>query len=62
MATTLKVAVCPTVMVWLAGWVVIAGPVRTVKVAEGLVTDPEVLDTDTVKSEPLSPLTVAGVV
>lgn len=61
-ATTLKVAVCPTATVWLAGWVVIVGGVLTVKVAGALVTVPPVLVTVTVKWEPLSPLTVAGVV
>jgi hypothetical protein len=34
----------------------------TVKVADGLVTDPAELVTVTVKREPLSPMTVAGVV
>jgi hypothetical protein len=58
----LKVAVCPTDIVRLAGWVVIVGAVFTVRVAGALVTDPAVLVTVTVKREPLSPLTVAGVV
>jgi len=53
-------------MVWLAGCLVITGGVRavvvTVKVAGLLVTVPRELETVTVKSEPLSPVTVAGVV
>jgi hypothetical protein len=61
-AGTLKVAVCPTGTVWFAGGVVIAGAVTTVKVAGVLVTDPTGLVIVTVKSEPLSPLTAAGVV
>ena len=65
-ATTVKVAVCPTAMVWLAGCLVITGGVGavvvTVKVAGLLVTVPRELETVTVKSEPLSPVTVAGVV
>ena len=62
LAVTLKDAVCPTVTVMLAGGVVIVGAEFTVKVAAELVTDPAVLVTVTVKSEPLSPATVAGVV
>ena len=61
-ATTLKDAVCPAVTVWLAGGVVIVGAVVTVKVAGALVTVPAALVTVTVKREPLSPMTVAGVV
>jgi hypothetical protein len=61
-AVTLKVAVSPTVTVWLAGGVVIVGAVLTVNVAGVLVTVPPALVTVTVKSEPLSPITVAGVV
>jgi hypothetical protein len=65
-AVTLKVAVCPAVTVWLAGGVVIVGTVRatvvTVNVAGVLVTVPSAFATVTVKREPLSPLTVAGVV
>jgi hypothetical protein len=38
------------------------GAVFTVKVAGPLVTDPDGLVTVTVKCEPLSPITVAGVV
>jgi hypothetical protein len=62
LATTLKVAVCPTGTVWLAGGVVIRGAEFTVKVAGVLVTDPTGLVMVTVKTEPLSPLAVAGVV
>jgi hypothetical protein len=61
-AVTLKVAVWPAVTVWLAGGVVMVGAVFTVRVAGALVADPAVLVTVTVKREPLSPLTVAGVV
>jgi hypothetical protein len=50
------------VTVWLAGGIVITGAVFTVRVAGALVADPAVLVTVTVKREPLSPLTVAGVV
>jgi hypothetical protein len=46
----------------LAGWLVIVGAVLTVKVAGELVTVPPALVTVTVKTEPLSPITVAGVV
>ena len=49
-------------MVWLAGWVVIVGAVFTVKVAGPALVDPDALVTVTEKCEPLSPLTVAGVV
>jgi hypothetical protein len=59
---TLKAAVCPAVTVWLTGWLVIVGAVSTVRVAGALVTDPPALVTVTVKREPLSPITVAGVV
>jgi hypothetical protein len=61
-AVTLKVADWPTDTVWLAGGVVITGAVITVRVAGALVAVPAVLVTVTVKREPLSPLTVAGVV
>jgi hypothetical protein len=61
-AVTLKVAVCPTATVWFAGWAVMTGTAVTVKVAELLVTVPTELLTVTVKIEPLSPLTVDGVV
>src|SRR5256885_12300925 len=56
-ATTVNVAVCPTVTVWLAGWVVIEGAVAlafTVSVAALLVTLPAVLLTTTVNCAPLS--------
>jgi hypothetical protein len=59
---TLKVAACPVVTVWFAGGVVITGAAVTVKVAGALVAVPAVLVTVTVKREPLSPITVAGVV
>jgi hypothetical protein len=62
LAVTLKVAVCPAVTVWFAGGVVIVGGVLTVNVAGVLVTVPPALVTVTVKIEPLSPLTAAGVV
>jgi hypothetical protein len=61
-AVTLKVAVSPTVTVWFAGGVVIVGAVLTINVAGVLVTVPPALVTVTVKSDPLSLLTVAGVV
>ena len=55
-AVTLKVAVCPTVTVWLAGGVVITGafgftvvpPAATVRVAGVLVTEPDAFVTVTV--------------
>jgi hypothetical protein len=55
-AVTLKVAVCPTVTVWLAGGVVITGalgltvvpPAATVRVAGVLVAEPDALVTVTV--------------
>jgi hypothetical protein len=50
------------VTVWLAGGLVIRGAEVTVKVAGALVAVPAVLVTVTVKREPLSPITVAGVV
>src|SRR5207302_10781754 len=56
-ATTLNVAVCPTVTVWLAGWVVIEGATAaalTVSVAALLVTLPAVLLTMTVNCELVS--------
>jgi hypothetical protein len=62
LATTLKVAVLPTFTVWLAGGVVIVGGVFTVKVAGPPVAAPAELVTVTVKRDPLSLLTVAGVV
>ena len=64
-ATTVNVAVCPTVTVWLAGCVVIEGATAaalTVSVAALLVTLPAVLLTTTVNCEPLSAEVVAGVV
>jgi hypothetical protein len=60
-----KVAVCPAVTVWLAGCVVIEGATGatvTVRVAALLVMLPTLLVTVTVNVEPLSPVTVAGVV
>jgi len=64
-ATTEKVAVCPTVTVWLTGCVVMFGPTETgltVKVAELLVMLVTELPTITRNVAPLSPETVAGVV
>ena len=58
-------AVCPTVTVWLAGWVLIEGATAvalTVSVATLLVTLPAVLLTTTVNCEPLSAEVVGGVV
>jgi hypothetical protein len=62
LAITLKTAVCPALTVWFAGGVVIVGAVFTVNVAGPPVADPAVVVTVTVKREPLSPITVAGVV
>ena len=64
-AVTLKVAVCPTATVLLAGWEVIEGATPaavTVSVAALLVTLPKLFVTVTVNFAPLSPLVVAGVV
>ncbi len=61
-AVTLKVAVCPAFTVWFAGGVVIMGSVTTVNVAGPPVADPAELVAVTVKRDPVSPLTVAGVV
>src|SRR5260221_551025 len=64
-ATTVNVAVCPAVTVWLAGCVVIDGATAaalTVSVAALLVTLPAELLTTTVNCAPLSELVVAGVV
>jgi hypothetical protein len=62
-AVTPKVAGWPRVTVWLAGWVVMAGLMAlTVKVAGELVTVPAALDTETVKTAPVSPMDVEGVV
>ena len=63
-ATTVNVAVCPAVTVWLAGWVVIEGVAAaafTVSVAALLVTLPAVLLTTTTNCSPLSAEVVAGV-
>ena len=62
LAVTLKDAVWPAFTVSFAGGVVIVGGEFTVKVAGVLVAVPTAFVTVTVKSEPLSPLTVAGVV
>ena len=43
LAAALKLAVCPAVTVWLAGWLVTTGGVLTVKVAALLVAKPAVL-------------------
>ena len=62
---TLKLAVAPTVAVWLEGWDVMLGAVAaafTVSVALAEVTLPALLVTTTEKVEALSPITVAGVV
>jgi hypothetical protein len=64
-ATTVKLAVCPAVTVWLAGGVVIVGTTAaalTVSVAAALVTVPAVLLTTTANVAPLSTVVVAGVV
>src|SRR5260370_17227932 len=64
-ATTVKLAVCPAVTVWLAGCVVIVGATGaafTVSVAAALVTVPAVLFTTTRNDDPLSALVAAGVV
>ena len=65
LATTVNVAVCPAVTVWLTGCVVIVGDTGagfTVSVATELVTVPAVLLTATEKADPLSEVVVAGVV
>ena len=63
MAATTNVAGWPGVIVWLTGWVVMAGAMAlTVKVAGELVTVPEAFETVTVKTAPLSPILVVGVV
>lgn len=65
LAVTLKIAVCPAVMVWLAGCDVIEGATAaafTVKVALLLVTLPAELVTTTEKLDPLSAVVVAGIV
>ena len=64
-ATTVNVAICPTVTVWFAGCVVIKGataPALTVSVAALLVTLPAVLLTTTTNCAPLSEEVVAAVV
>src|SRR5256886_7397992 len=64
-STTLNVAVCPTVTVWLAGCVVIDGATAaafTVSVAALLVTLPAESLTTTTNLAPLSEEVVAGVV
>src|SRR5260370_1018546 len=64
-ATTVNVAVCPAVTVWLAGCVVIVGATGagfTVSVAAALVTVPAPLLTTTVNCSPLCDVAVAGVV
>jgi hypothetical protein len=61
----LKVAVCPTVTVWLAGCAVIVGVTAaafTVSVAAALVTVPALLLTTTANCAPLSEFVVAAVV
>jgi hypothetical protein len=58
------VAVCPTVVVWLSGWVVIAGATIgafTVSIAPSLVALPALLLTTTVNTDPLSESVVTGV-
>jgi len=62
LAPTLKVAVAPAFTVALAGWVVMAGGVFTVKIALLEVVLPAAFATTTRKVAPLSPATVAGVV
>jgi len=64
-AVTLKLAVAPTVTVWLTGWDVMLGGVVaafTVSVALAEVALPALLVTTTEKRAPLSLETVAGVV
>jgi hypothetical protein len=64
-ASTLNVAVCPAVTVWLPGCVVIDGATAaawlTVRVALLLLTLPAELLMTTEKLEPLSVVVVAGV-
>jgi hypothetical protein len=65
LATTLNVAVCPTVTVWFEGCVVIDGATGagfTVRVATVLVAVPAELFTTTTNVEPLSEVVAAGVV
>ena len=64
-ATTVNVAACPTVTLWLAGCVVIDGAAGfglTVSVAALLVTLPAAFVITTRKDVPLSEVVVAGVV
>ena len=64
-AVTEKVAVCPAVTVWLAGWLVIEGATGagfTVRIAALLVTLPTELVTTTVNCALLSAVVSAGVV
>ena len=64
-AVTVKVAVAPTVTLWLCGWEVTAGAVTTgVTVSEAalLVALPAELLTVTEKLEPLFEAAVTGVV
>ena len=64
-ATTVNAAVCPTVTVWLEGWVVIEGATAaalTVSVAALLVALPAESLTTTTNLAPLSEEVVAGVV
>ena len=64
-AVTENVAVCPAVMVWLDGCVVIEGATGagfTVRTAALLVALPAVLLTTTVNCAPLAEVVSAGVV
>ena len=64
-ALTEKVAVCPALIVTLAGWVVIEGATTagvTVRVTTLLVVLPAELLTITVNSDPLSDVAATGVV
>jgi len=60
LATTENVAICPSVTVWSAGGVTIAGGEITVSVAALLVTLPTELLTTTVNCAPLSCAVVGG--
>ena len=62
MATTVNEAVDPSTTLLLAGWVEMVGGRFTVSGAELLVLVPAEFLTLTLKVEPLSVLTVAGVV
>ena len=64
-AATVKVAVCPLVMLVLAGWVLIVGAVTgavTVRMAALLVAVPAELPTVTVNCVPVAEVVSAGVV